>query len=229
MKVQALLLAVLLFTQSYSFSQTHRSTRVEAGEDIAQAYSRSGFYRFPVFSKATLYLKTGTVQGNQLFNYNVLSGAMQFINQAGDTVDVGNATLIDSIVFEKTLFCYNNGFLEMVASTDSIRLFKKNVIKIGFENIGGYGTASPTSAITNINSFSINSNVFNLRLNQNAIIDETIYWSWMDHRHNLLKATKSNLLSLLSPEQRVKMENYIKKEKINFEREKDLLELMSRL
>jgi hypothetical protein len=229
MKMRSYLFLLLLFAQVSTYSQTHKSTRVEAGEDIAQAYSRSGFYRFPVFSRATVYMKNGTLTTEQLFNYNMLSGKLQFINKAGDTMDISNPALIDSVFFEKTFFCYNNGFMEMVAATDSVRLFKKNIIKFSYENIGGYGTASPTSAISNINTFTTSSNVYNLRLNQNIVLDETIYWYWMDNRHNLAKATRSNLLSLLPPTQKAPVEAYLKKEKINLEKEKDLMQLMNML
>ena len=106
---------------------------MKAGEDVAQAYSPQGFYRFPQFSKAILYFKGGGQNTGVLFNYNVLSGNMQFISPKGDTLDMGNTAGLDSIVFEKNVFIYNNGFMEVAANTDSIKLVKKLLLKTQVE------------------------------------------------------------------------------------------------
>ena len=68
---------------SAAFPQARRSIRVAAGEDLAQSYSKQGFYRFANFSNARLYFKTGGINTGMPFNYNLLSGTMQFISPGG--------------------------------------------------------------------------------------------------------------------------------------------------
>ena len=82
-------------------AQPGKTITVKAGDDIAKAWSPAGFYQFPQFSKATLFRKTGQVNSNSLFNYNIFYGMIQFINETGDTLDLVNPSLFDSIMFGK--------------------------------------------------------------------------------------------------------------------------------
>ena len=125
MKQLVLFILPLLLYSSLMFAQSRRSLRVMAGENIAQAYSPNSFYYFPQFIKAILFYKTGDQNAGQRFNYNILSGTMQFINPAGETLNIGTPTKIDSVVFEKNVFVHHDGFMEIVTRTDSIILQKK--------------------------------------------------------------------------------------------------------
>jgi hypothetical protein len=211
------------------FAQPGKTIRVKAGEDVAQAYSPQGFYRFPQFSKATLYFKDGGRNSGALFNYNVLSGNMQFINQAGDTLDMGGAAKIDSIVFEKNVFLYNDGFLEVVAFSDSLRLLKKLVLKTQVENIGAYGQPNATASIVNIKTYAAGTGVFNLIINQDVVVTENISWFFTNGNNIIVKASKGNLPKLLPAEKLSKAEAYLKQNKTNFDKENDLKKLLEAL
>lgn len=227
MKKYSLLFAALFVNYCFALAQTGKPIRVKAGEDVAQAYSSHGFYRFPQFGKATLFFKNGGQNGATVFNYNVLSGNMQFVGPKGDTLDLGGANTIDSIVFEKNMFLFNEGYMEVVATVDSVKLAKKTVVKTQLENIGAYGLPNSTSSITNIKSFTSNSGVYNLIINQDVLLIENISWFFTTGGNNVpVKASKSNLLKLLSPEKQKAAEAYLKQNKTNFEREADLKKLM---
>ena len=210
------------------FAQSQRSIRVKAGEDIAQAYSPQGFYRFPQFSNAILFFKGGGQNSWHRFNYNILSGTMQFINPAGETLNLDAPEKIDSVVFEKNVFVHNNGFMEVVAHTDSIILLKKIIIKTREEKIGALGLPAQSASIDNISIYSAETNVYNFIINADVVVTENVYWYWMD-RNNILKATKGNLLKLLPAGRQSTAETYMRQNKINFENETDLKELMVNL
>lgn len=224
-----LLILSLLFYSNPMFAQSRRSIRVKAGEDIAQAYSPHGFYRFPQFSKAILFFKGGNQQSGQLFNYNILSGTMQFINPAGETIHIGAPANIDSIVFEKNVFIQNDGFMEVVAQADSIILLKKIIIKTRQEKIGALGLPTQSASIDNISTYSGDTNVYNFIINADVVVTETVSWYWMNRNNTLLKATKGNLLKLLPASGQSTAEGYMKQTKIDFEKETDLKELMANL
>jgi len=211
------------------FAQSRRSIRIKAGENIAQAYSPNGFYRFPQFSKATLFYKGGTRNTGEQFNYNILSGTMQFINPAGKIFDIGDPANIDSVVFENTVFVYNDGFMEIIFHTDSIILFKKIIIQTREEKIGALGLPAQSSSIDNISIYSGKTDAYNLTINADIVVTENVYWYLMDNNHNILKATKGNLLKLLSAGRQSAVETYMKQNKINFENENDLKKLMANL
>jgi len=206
-------------------AQPGKSIRVKAGEDIAQAYSPQGFYRFPQFSKAILYFKGSSRNTGVLFNYNIFSGNMQFISPKGDTLDLANTSGLDSIVFETHAFVYNEGFMEVVAQIDSLKLLKKLILKNEVENIGAYGQANSTASITNVKTVIVGTSVYNLVVNQDVVLNENISW-FFANGNNIVKANKTNLLKLLTPEKQVKGEAYLKKNKTSFERENDLKKLL---
>jgi len=221
------LLILFLIACINSNSQAQgKSIRVKAGEDLAQAYSPNGFYRFPQFLKAVVYYKNGGPSSGPLFNYNLLSGNMQFINQKGDTLDIGDPGNFDSLVFDKSVFVYKEGFMEMVASSDSVRLLKKLVLRTQAENIGAYGLPNSTASITNMKNFTTGTSVYSLVINQDVILDENISW-FFSSGGNTVKASKSNLLKILPGDKAARAEAYLRQNKTSFEKETDLRKLMA--
>jgi hypothetical protein len=211
----------LLFTLIFAFHQQTcvaqaRNIRVKAGDDVAQAYSANGFYRFPQFGKTTLYYKNGSTNEGNLFNYNIFSANLQFIGDKGDTLELGGRENIDSVVCQGTRFIFNNGFLEFVNSVDSMALLKKTTVKMETENIGAYGVPNATASITNMRSFTNGAGVYNLTLNQDVVITEVVSWFFVDKNNEPLKANKTNLLKLLPVEKQTKTEPWWKQNKTSW-------------
>jgi hypothetical protein len=217
---------IMLLASLSSYAQTAKTITVKAGEDAAKAWSPNGFYRLSQFSKAALFRKTGEIHSNSLFNYNIFSAKIQFINEVGDTLDLINPSLFDSIVIEKSVFYYDNGFLERVATAHPLRVVKKTQIKMRPETIGAYGGSNPTAAVDKISSYTINGNMYSFSVNENMTFRESISLFFMGADGNLKKATKANLMLLLPADKQEKAKLYIKDNKINFEREADLKNLM---
>jgi hypothetical protein len=209
------------------FAQSFRSIRVKAGEDVALAYSPQGFYRFPQFGKAILYYKAGGKNSGAQFNYNVLSGNLQFISPNGDTLELAGPENIDSVVFEGTVLLYNDGFMEIVAAADSLLLLKRTNIKTQTENIGAYGSPNTTASIVNMKSYSNGVGVYSLVLNQDVLVAENISWFFINQNKTLVKANKSNLLKLLAAGKQSKTEAWLRQNKTGFEKEADLKKLMA--
>ena len=226
-----LLLTAVIFslTTNSIDAQSRKTIRVRAGEDIAQTYSKHGFYRLPDFDKAILYYKTGNKADGIRFNYNIISGNMQFISPKGDTLDLTGTEAVDSVVFPQTIFYNNDGFQEVVGRIGSFRLLRKPTIRMQAENIGAYGQPNPTSSIINYTNYFSGTNVYNLTINQDVVIVETITWSFMDASNTIHKPSKTTLLQALPSEKKAAAEAYLQKNKVNFDKEKDLLALVNAL
>ena len=224
-----LLVAITVLLVECVQSQTRRSVRVRAGEDIAQAYSKHGFYRFPSFSKAKLYFRSGGHNEGVQFNYNILSSSLQFIGPKGDTLEVAGLAGIDSVVFEKGTYYFADGLVELAGKAGPLRLVKKTTIKLQAENIGAYGQPNPTSSIVNYNTYFSGINVYNLSVNQDVVIVETTNWFFLDEKNMLHKTSKSTLLSLLPDAMRSAAESYLKDNKTQFDKEADLQRLIAAL
>lgn len=225
-----LLVLLILSIASEVVAQSRRSIHVRAGDDLGEAYSSNGFYRFPQFKKATVYTHTGVGNSELLFNYNIYLRTIQFISKSGDTLDIANPSVIDSVVFDNTRF-YNtaNGFIELAAQADSIRLAKRTELRFHRENVGGYGTSSASSSVATLQDISRFTVRYGLRLNYDIVIEETVHWFWLSKDNIMEKATKANLLRLLPASEQQATEDFMKKKKINLEKEKDLDELMAML
>jgi hypothetical protein len=222
-----LLVVLIAISHSFSFSQTNRIIRAKAGEDVAQAYSPNGFYRFPAFAPATVYFKGGTSNKGPLLNYNIISGNLQFVSPKGDTLDMANNNTIDSVVFEKNVFDYNDGFMEMITRSDSLVFFKKINLKTQVENVGAYGLSNTTASITNIKTFTSGTSVYNLVLNQDVIITETTSWFVIKGNGNPVKLNKDNFLKLLPVDKQAKAAAYLKQNKASLEKEEELKKMIA--
>jgi hypothetical protein len=228
MKYTGLLLLAGLLCSAALFGQYRKTISVKAGEDVAQAYSPNGFYRFPQFTVASLYNVNRYGQSSMLFNYNILTGRMQFINNEGDTMDMMNPRRFDSMLVDKTVFYFKTdpGFLELVATAWPIRLLRKTEIKLRTESIGAYGGSNATSAVSLIKTLAVGNNMYNFSSNENVTIKQSMDWYWMGENGNLFKATRRNLLDLLPPDKAKIANDLIKQYDIKFDREADLVKLL---
>lgn len=220
-----LIISILLYTSSQA--QYRKSTEVKAGQDIAQAFSPNGFYRFPQFTTGALFSRMRSGNSSQLFNYNLLYDKIQFINH-GDTLEMSNPTLFDSILIDKQVFFYRQeyGFLEQVAASGSINLVKKTSIKIKPMSVGAYDGATTTSAINKVNTYTTGFNVYNFTVNEDVAIKESVDWYWMNTNGDIKKATKNNLFLFLPESKQKKAQAFMKENKISFAKEEDLARLI---
>ncbi|HEV7738360.1 MAG TPA: hypothetical protein VGO47_13430 [Chlamydiales bacterium] len=226
MKQLSLFICSFLFVAALT-AQTRRSITVKAGQDVAQTFSPNGFYRLPQFDHAVLYTKNKIQPSQTVFNYNIYSATIQFLGENGDTMDLINPSYFDSIVVAGHVFIYKEGFLEQAAAVQPVKLLKKTVIKLEPQSIGAYGTTNSTSAIDKITTYAIGNNVYNFRANQDILVRETIDWFLLDGNGKLLRANKSNLLSLLPPDGKQKAEAFLKQHKTDFNKEQQLKELFA--
>jgi hypothetical protein len=230
MKYRGLFIIPCLFFILPAQGQYRKSIAVNAGEDMAQAFSPNGFYRFPQFSQGALFSRKRSGNSAQLFNYNLLDDKILFINREGDTLVMANPTLFDSVRIDNRTFYYREdaGFLEVVASSP-VMLVKKTIIKIKPQSVGAYDGNTTTSAINKINTYMVGTNRYNYTVNENVVLKETVDWFWIDGNGNLVKASRKNFLSLLTPGKKTAAEAVIRQKKTDFDKESDLVEMLSAL
>lgn len=228
MKYTALLLLTGLIFSTSLFGQYRKTIMVKAGDDVAQAYSPNGFYRFPQFTEASLYNVKRQGQSSMKFNYNLFTDRMQFINNEGDTMDMMNPLRFDSMVIDKTIFFYKSeiGFLELIGTAWPIRLLSKTDIKLKTESIGAYGGSNSTSSVDRMKTVVVGTTMYNFKSNENVTIKQAVDWYWMGGDGHIMKATRRNLNMLLPPEKARIADDYIKQNNIKFDREADLIKLL---
>jgi hypothetical protein len=228
MKSTALLLLSGLMCSTTFFGQYRKTITVKAGEDIAQAYSPNGFYRFPQFAGASLYNERRYGQSSMRFNYNIYTNRMQFINNEGDTMDMMNPIRFDSILVDKTVFYYKTepGFLELIATAWPIRLVSRTEVKLKTESVGAYGGSNTTSSVSMVKTLVVGTTMYHYTSNENVTIKQSVDWFWMGADGSLLKANRKNLYYLLPPDKEKIASDFIKQHDIRFDREADLIRLL---
>ena len=65
----------------------------------------------------------------------------------------------------------------------------------------------------------------NLTLNQDIVIQKDYTYFWLDKYGTVLKATKASLLKFLPPDAKIVIEDYLKRNPIDFRKESDLRKL----
>ncbi|MEO8405247.1 MAG: hypothetical protein ABI480_11650 [Chitinophagaceae bacterium] len=230
MRYSILLTGLFILLAPLSQAQYRKSTEVKAGANVAQTFSPTGFYRFARFSKGSLYSKLRSGSSAQLFNYNLLYNKIQFINN-GDTMEIANPTLFDSLKIDSQVFYYRHdyGYLELIAANHPIRLVRKTTIKLKSQSVGAYDGSTTTSSISKMNSYMVGINVYSFVSNEDVVIKENIDWYWMNEAGEIKPATRNNLLIFLSPDKQQRTEIFIKENKINFNKEESLIRLIKAL
>lgn len=218
-----LVICAFLFT-SQSFGQTGEVVRIKAGQDPSTGYSPHGFYRFPAFNEGTAVFKDGG-KTTARFNYHELNEEIQFITTKGDTLALADPFSIRYITLDSILFYYSEGYLEVLINNESLKLARKLHLNLSWEKIGGYGQPSPSGSIRSPNKIILGNTGKALSLNQDLLIQKEYTYYWIDKYNTVFKATKVNLLKLMPPDKKNIIEDYLKKNKIDFRKESDLKKL----
>ena len=225
MKKLNFLLMLLLLGSASVFAQDREIVRIKAGEDPASSYSPHGFYRFPHFQEGFALLKNGEKTGAR-FNYHMLNQEIQFLSRAGDTLALADPFSIKYISIDSTIFYYSEGYLEVLENHEALKLAARVRLETQWEKIGAYGQASPSGSIRSPNKLILGNTGKELSLNQNILIRKDYTYYWIDKYGTVLKATKANIFKLMPPDAKTHIEDFLKKNKIDFTREADLKKLL---
>lgn len=219
-----LLVLLFLFFRD-TFSQPPEQVRIKAGQDAASTYSSHGFYMFPTFREGLVFFKNGG-QTSARLNYHMLNQEIQFLSMSGDTLALADPFSIKHITIDSSIFYYSEGYLEVVMKDETLMLARKVRLNTSAEKIGAYGQASPSGSIRTPNKLILNNTGKELTINQDIIIQREYTYYWLDKYTTVLRATKANLFRLLSPEKKSVIDDYLRKNKIDFNKEADLKKLL---
>ena len=225
MKKMVLITSLLLFYCFQSAAQSTEQIVVKAGDDIAAGFSPNGFFRFPEYMDGSFTLKDGT-KSNARFNYNIVSGEMHFIGPNSDTMILSQPEIIDIIYVGNTPFVYNKGYIELVGHNDMVNLGKKITVRWQTESIGAYGMAAPTGSIDHFKQIIAGNSYHKLSLSQNFVFTKRISYWLIDKSNIAVQANRKNFLKLYTPDKQGNIEEYIKKNNVNFDKEDQLIQLI---
>jgi hypothetical protein len=218
-------LICLLFFNLHITAQTTEQIVVKAGDDISKGFSPYGFFRFPIYMDGTFELKDGR-KSSVRFNYNIVSGEMHFLGPKSDTLILADPGNVEIITIGNIPFIYNKGFIEIVGNNDLLQLGKKIVVKWETESIGAYGQSSPTASIEHFKQIVTGNSYQKLTVNQNVVFNKTTSFWLIDKNKNMVQASRKNFLKSYPSDKQSSIDEYIKKNSINFNKEDQLIQLI---
>ncbi|MDB5199619.1 MAG: hypothetical protein JWO92_1582 [Chitinophagaceae bacterium] len=216
-------IAFALLISLTSFAQNVENITIKGSEFIS--FYEKNEYKYPSFTLGDVYFANGdSARGNLNFNY--FDQSMRFINKQGDTLAIAGESKVSLITFGKDTFFYDNGFYEWLATAAKVRLVAKYTFKLAERRaVGPYGTSLSTASIETVDKI-VGSNILQDLMRNEVLVftKQTTYFisPVKGLKNNFVAANKNNLTDLF-PKKHV--DDFIKQNKLNLNKEKDLLEV----
>jgi hypothetical protein len=211
-------IAIFFFYFS-SNAQVFRKKIIHAGESVSDA----SYYLFPSFAYAAVKLKSGTL--NSKMNFNLLLCQMQFINVDNDTLVISSPENIDSIQLNNNVFFFNNGYYQVLGSSDSVKLAVLRKVSyvpikigaLGLPNYSGTGEQTYTSVVATVGEKK-------LIMSEDVEVTSETDYLLITNGTQFNKVNKEAFIKAF-PQQEEKLRSYFKQYRVNFNKEGDLKKL----
>jgi hypothetical protein len=214
---------IIIFFSSTILAQTKKKFVVNPGEKLVDVIPFTEIYKYPEFKIAKVMLRDGTATQAKL-NYNCVFGEMQFIDPKGDTLSIADEKNIKWIAVEKDTFYFDEGWLELIANNNTLKIALNKMIemanreKIGAMDVPGFG------AIETYNKSTMSQHMRDLVAKERLTFTQHITYYLGDRFNDFSTSNKKNLLKIYGLKQE-KVEKYLHDNKIHFENGEDLKRL----
>lgn len=209
---------------------TSLSEIVLAGIFLVSVYPLSGQaepkeaqpqFLFPDFHDSRILLKSGKTQNSKM-NYNSLTETMVYMS-GSDIYDLTNPGQVDTVFIQNRKFIpVGKAFYEVIKGGD-MPLYcqaKSELKPVGKD--AGYGSKSHTSAITSWANISTSGANYNLKIPPDYVVNTRfIYWI----NRTISFETERQFLKLF-PENAEELKAYIKKNRLKFEKQDHVIEMV---
>jgi hypothetical protein len=182
-------------------------------------------FLFGDFSVGTVKMKNGSMQKIDL-NYNMVSEKMVY-RKDGSLYDMINLELVDTVFLENSKFIHVAGaFYEVlyVAPSSLFVQYSGSIIPPGTP--AGYGGTSQVSNTKNLTSVELSSGYYNLNLPKDYTVNVTKKY-WIKTGEKMESFLSERQLLKLYPDIEDQLKGYIKKNKLKFEKESDMVRLIT--
>ena len=222
MKRTIFIICLVLFINSCLFAQKYEPVTIKAGTSVKDYFPVAERYLYPNFTAGKGYFKNGIVIPC-LFNFNVLSGEMEFI-QSKDTLVIAKKEEINSIIVATDTFYYHDAYLQMIRS-GRLSVYVKRGIEI--KNIlkqGAMGTINRSAASDSYGFVLLGPRSFDMKLAEDVVIQQTVGYFYSTSGNDFIPFTRKNIIRIMQGKED-EIKNYIKANKIDFDSREDLLKL----
>ncbi|AHM60135.1 hypothetical protein D770_09390 [Flammeovirgaceae bacterium 311] len=225
MKSFTLATIFFLFAFTCSFAQKTTRVTVQDNEDIQYAL-KDQLYRFPAFQNGKVFLPNGKYNSAKL-NLNLLTNQIQFIDEKKDTLTILSPEQLHHVEIDGITFIYHeNGFLEMIGDYFPVALARNQKLKIvDRQREGAYGTKSSSASIATVSTGYTDQLRYNPKVHEDLLVNKVETFYLVDDKTNVSEVSKRNLQRAF-PAHKNKISEYIKENKIRFNKEQEVKALL---
>jgi hypothetical protein len=222
MKNTIFAICLILFINSCLSAQKNEPVTVKAGTRVKDYFSIAERYRYPDFTEGKCIFNNGKIIPGK-FNYNILSGEVQFIKLA-DTLSLANTKDLKAIAIAQDTFYYHNGYMEIIHG-GKFKVYLKQSMEIkDIQKEGAFGTINRSAASESNSYMLINGNSVNLIIREDMVLQKTADYFYSTPENEFVRYSKKNIINILPGKEDI-IKNYLKTNKIDFESGEDLLRL----
>ena len=222
-----LLLFFILIGYADLSAQDSTFVTIKTGQSVKDVLKSADIYHYPQFTNGKVFLRDGTKAAGKM-NYNRLYGQMLFINPIGDTLALADEKNIKFIVIDKDTFYYDGGYLRLMANGGVVKLTEKQIwVLADIRKIGTHNRPTTTVAVTSFSSYTDGRDVAkskDLIMNEDVVLRKETQYYFGDKYNLFVPASKKGLLQLFPKEQQ-EIDNYLKENKVNFNKKDDVEKL----
>ena len=222
-----LLLFFILIGYADLSAQDSTFVTIKTGQSVKDVLTSADIYHYPQFTNGKVFLRDGTKAAGKM-NYNRLYGQMLFINPIGDTLALADEKNIKFIVIDKDTFYYDGGYLRLMANGGVVKLTEKQIwVLADIRKIGTHNRPTTTVAVTSFSSYTDGRDAAkskDLIMNEDVVLRKETQYYFGDKYNLFVPASKKGLLQIFPKEQR-EIDNYLKENKVNFNKKDDVEKL----
>ena len=222
-----LLLFFILIGYADLSAQDSTFVTIKTGQSVKDVLTSADIYHYPQFTYGKVFLRDGTKAAGKM-NYNRLYGQMLFINPIGDTLALADEKNIKFIVIDKDTFYYDGGYLRLMANGGVVKLTEKQIwVLADIRKIGSHNRPTTTVAVTSFSSYTDGRDAAkskDLIMNEDVVLRKETQYYFGDKFNLFVPASKKGLLQLFPKEQQ-EIDNYLKENKVNFNKKDDVEKL----
>ncbi len=222
-----LLLFIILIGYADLSAQDSTFVTIKTGQNVKDVLTPSDIYYYPQFTNGKVFLRDGSMALGKM-NYNRLYGQMLFINPIGDTLALADEKNIKFIVIDKDTFYYDGGYLRLIGNGGVVKLTEKQIwVLADIRKIGTHNRPTTTVAVTSFSSYTDGRDAAkskDLIMNEDVVLRKETQYYFGDKYNLFVPASKKGLLQIFPKEQR-EIDNYLKENKVNFNKKEDVEKL----
>lgn len=223
MKIKAFLIIVFLGVATSAFSQ--KSIAIKVGDNltnVSDIMPDSIKYLLPTFTKGYVLFKNGE-RSEARFNYNMLTGEVQFLNEKDSVMDIANPDDVHFVSMEGHFFVkYKKNYIDIIDDGD-VQLGVHRRLRITSDRKdAGYGGTSSLMKVETVTS--LTEAGVDLTTNEELIYTEYNTFYVIKGKSTSVASKKVFLKAF--PKHKAEIEKFIKDNKVDFSKEMDLRSLM---